>query len=78
MTAILPILPYIQITLAILLMIGVLLQRSAASVGGAFGGSDDFSSSFHTKRGFEKGLFFFTIIVGVLFAISALLAIIIK
>lgn len=72
------ILPYIQVVLVVLLTLGILLQRSSAGLGGAFGGSDDFASSFHTKRGFEKFLFFFTISVSILFAISAILAIILK
>lgn len=66
-------LPYIQLILSVLLIAAVLLQRTGAQVGGAFGGSDNFSSAFHTRRGFEKGLFIVTIIIGVLFAVSALL-----
>lgn len=66
-------LPYIQLILSVLLVAAVLLQRTGAQVGGAFGGSDNFSSAFHTRRGFEKGLFVITIIIGVLFAISALI-----
>lgn len=65
-------LPYIQLILSVLLVAAILLQRTGAQVGGAFGGSDNFSSAFHTRRGFEKGLFIVTIIIGVLFAISAL------
>jgi preprotein translocase subunit SecG len=42
-------------------------------MGGAFGGNDAFSSAHHTRRGLEKALFIITIIVGVLFALSALL-----
>ena len=66
-------LPYIQIILSVLLVCSILLQRTGAQVGGAFGGSDNFSSAFHTRRGAEKGLFIVTIILAVLFAISALL-----
>jgi protein translocase SecG subunit len=65
-------LPYIQIILSVLLVAAILLQRTGAQVGGAFGGSDNFSSAFHTRRGFEKTLFIATIIIAVLFAISAL------
>jgi protein translocase SecG subunit len=67
------VLPYIQIILAIVLIATILLQRTGAQVGGAFGGSDNFSSAFHTRRGFEKGLFTTSIIIAILFAISALL-----
>lgn len=69
-------LPYIQIILSVVLLAAILIQRTGAQVGGAFGGSDNFSSAFHTRRGFEKGLFIVTIIIGVLFAISALLSLI--
>lgn len=66
-------LPYIQIGLAALLITVVLLQKTGAGVGGAFGG-DGFSSGFHTRRGIEKTLFRATIIIGLLFVASALLA----
>jgi len=65
-------LPYIQIILSVFLVVTILLQRTGAQVGGAFGGSDNFSSAFHTRRGFEKVLFTTTIIIAVLFAVSAL------
>lgn len=65
-------LPYIQIILSVLLVAAILLQRTGAQVGGAFGGSDNFSSAFHTRRGFEKVLFIVTIIIAILFAVSAL------
>lgn len=69
-------LPYIQIVLAIILIAAILLQRTGAQIGGAFGGSDNFSSAFHTRRGFEKTLFIVTIVIAILFAISALLSLI--
>jgi protein translocase SecG subunit len=68
-------LPYIQIALSILLGTGVLLQHSDASLGGAFGGSDNWSSTFHTRRGFEKILFNGTIVIAILFTFSSILAI---
>ncbi len=71
------ILPYIQIALSILLVIAIILQQTGAGLGGAFGGSDS-SSGFHTRRGFEKVLFNITIILAVLFALSALIALIAK
>ena len=66
------ILPFVQIGLSILIIGAVLLQRTGASLGGAFG-ADNFSSGFHTRRGLEKTLFRATIILGILFAISALI-----
>ena len=70
-------LPYIQIVLGALLIIAVILQRTGASLGGAFG-SDNFSSGFHTRRGLEKTLFRATIALGILFALSALVNLIIS
>jgi len=64
-------LPYVQIVLSILLVGSILLQRTGASLGGAFG-ADNFSSGFHTRRGLEKTLFYATIVIATLFALSAL------
>ena len=64
-------LPYVQVVLSVLLMVSVLLQRTGASLGGAFG-ADNFSSGFHTRRGLEKTLFRATIILAILFALTAL------
>jgi preprotein translocase subunit SecG len=76
MNAIAGILPYAQITLAVLLIGSVLLQQTGSSLGGAFGG-DNFSAGFHTRRGFEKLLFNATIVIATLFGITAFLALII-
>lgn len=76
MSSLAAILPYIEIVLAILLVVAILIQKSQAGVGGSFGGNDNFAAGFHTRRGFEKKLFYFTIIIGVLFAISSLLIVI--
>ncbi len=70
-------LPYVQIVLSILIIVSVILQRTGASLGGAFG-ADNFSSGFHTRRGLEKTLFTSTIVLGVLFAASALLNLLIS
>jgi len=64
------ILPYIQIILSMLLIAGVLLQRSEAGLGSAFGGDGATGGRF-TRRGFEKILFNATIVVAILFALSA-------
>ena len=64
-------LAYGQIVLSILLVVCILLQRTGASLGGAFG-ADNFSSGFHTRRGLERNLFYATIVLAVLFALSAL------
>lgn len=71
------ILPYAQIILSVILVLAILLQQSSAGVGGALGGGD--GGSFHqTRRGFEKFLFFLSILCAILFALFGLLAIIIK
>jgi protein translocase SecG subunit len=71
------ILPYAQIILSVILVTAILLQQSAAGLGGALGGGDT-ESFHHTRRGFEKFLFYLSLICGVLFALFALLSIIIK
>ena len=71
------VLPYIQIVLAVLLVIFVMLQQTGASLGGAFGG-DNFSAAYHTRRGTEKWLFWATIVTGVLFAVSAFVSLLVR
>ena len=73
MTIIAKILPWVQIILSALLVLSILLQQSSAGVGGALGGGDG-GATFHTRRGFEKFLFYFTIVIAILFAASAVLA----
>jgi len=77
MVALQSILPYVQIALSALLIVTILLQHTGASLGGAFG-ADNFGSGFHTRRGLEKTLFFATIILGILFALSALVNLLIS
>lgn len=71
------VLPIIQVILSALLIGAILLQRSEAGLGSAFG-ADGFSAGFHERRGFEKILFNGTITVAVLFAISALVTLIFR
>ncbi len=70
------VLPYIQIVLSVALIMCILLQQTGASLGGAFGG-DNFSAAYHTRRGMEKYLFWASIVIGTLFAASALIALVI-
>lgn len=69
------ILPYVQIILSVVLIVAVLLQHSEAGLGAAFGGAGDAGFK-HTRRGFEKILFNSTIVIAILFAVSAFLALI--
>ncbi|MEK7539489.1 MAG: preprotein translocase subunit SecG [Patescibacteria group bacterium] len=71
------ILPYAQIIISVVLVSAVLLQQSSAGVGGALGGGGG-EGFHHTRRGFEKFLFYLSIVCGILFALFALLSIIIK
>ena len=71
------ILPYVQIIHSVILVVAILLQQSGAGVGGALGGSDN-ESFHHTRRGFEKFLFYLSIVCAILFALFALLSIVIK
>ena len=69
------VLPYAQITLSILLIASILLQQRGSNLGGAFGG-DNFSAAFHKRRGAELFLFRASIVLGILFVVSALLALV--
>ena len=66
-------LPYIQIILSLLLIAGVLLQRSEASLGSAYG-MDSASGSRFVRRGFEKTVFKATVLIAILFAASAFMS----
>ncbi len=77
MSTILRILPYLQIIISIVLVISILLQQSGAGVGGALGGSDSLGA-YHTKRGLEKTLFYVAIVCSILFALIALLSVLLK
>lgn len=64
------ILPLIQIVLSVLLCAAILLQQRGSGLGAAFGGE---GNVFRTKRGVEKGLFYATIGIAILFFITAIL-----
>lgn len=59
----------LQAIIAILLIASILMQNRGSGLGAVFGG--DFGG-YHTKRGFEKFLFRASVVLGVLFAITAL------
>jgi preprotein translocase subunit SecG len=64
-------LPYLEISLSLLLIVGVVLQQRGAGLGGAFGG-DNFASTFYKRRGAEKFLFNATIVIAILFVGTAI------
>jgi preprotein translocase subunit SecG len=70
-------LPYIEITISILLILGIVLQQRGAGLGGAFGG-DNFASTFYKRRGAEKFLFNATIVLAILFVVAAITAFLIS
>jgi len=59
----------VQIILAITLITVILLQVKSASLGSAFGGSD--ASIYTTRRGIDKVLFNFTVILAVVFLLTS-------
>ena len=62
-------LPIIQIALSILLITAILLQQRGTGLGAAFGGE---STVFRTKRGIEKSLHYATIVIAILFFLTAI------
>ncbi len=63
------ILDIIQVVLAVLLTTAILLQARGTNVGLAFGGDGSF---YRTRRGIEKKLHIFTVVLAVLFFATAL------
>ena len=66
------ILPYAQMGLALLLVIGILLQQRGAGLSSTFGGA---GVGYSTKRGAEKIIFQATIVIAVLFITACILAV---
>lgn len=65
----LKLLQYGEIIVAILLTVSILLQNRGAGLSSAFGG--DFGG-YHSKRGFEKFLFRFSVFFSLIFIILAI------
>jgi protein translocase SecG subunit len=61
----------IQVISAILIIVSVLLQQKGTGLSGVFGGS---SVSYLTRRGAEKFLTIFTVVMAVIFVLSILLS----
>lgn len=59
----------LQIALSVLLIAAILLQQRGSGLGSAFGGE---GNVFRTKRGVEKGLYYLTIVLAVLFFVTAI------
>ncbi len=69
MELLVPALPWIQIVVSVLLVGLILLQRSGAELGGAFGGGDGSGGTLYTRRGFEQVIFIVTIVLAVIFIV---------
>ncbi len=61
-----------QIVLSIALILAVLFQVTGGGLGGIFGQPD---TVYRTKRGMEKTLFQFTIVLVILFVIVSIIAV---
>lgn len=62
----------VMIIISLVLVLVVLLQTKGSSFSGAFGG--DTGSINRTRRGLEKTLYQFTIVIGVVFTLIAFLS----
>lgn len=62
-----------QIIVSVLLIVAILLQNRGQGLSASFGGSGEF---YRSKRGLEKILFWFTIIMVFLFLITSLVSLI--
>ncbi len=54
----------VQMVIALLLILAIILQNRGSGTGAVFGGGNQV---FRAKRGAEKTLYYFTIILGVIF-----------
>lgn len=69
------VLSLVQIVLVTLLVTSVLLQMQGAGLGSLFGSSE---TSYHTKRGAEKTLFYATIALAIAFMATSLVSVMVK
>lgn len=70
------ILTIIQIIVSILLIAGIILQRSGDGIEGALGGGMNTESMRGTRRGFESFIFQATVVLGVAFAALSVMQIV--
>lgn len=59
----------LQIIVSILLIISILMQNKGSGLGAVFGGD---TGGYYAKRGFEKFLFYFSIVLATLFIVLAI------
>ncbi len=61
-----------QLVISIVLIIAIVLQVRGGGLGGVFGGQE---AVFRTKRGVEKTLFQFTVVLAVLFILVSIFSV---
>ncbi|AKM82464.1 TPA: preprotein translocase subunit SecG [Candidatus Berkelbacteria bacterium] len=66
---------YIQIGIALLLLVSILMQHRGTGLGGAFGGE---GNVYRSRRGAEKFLFYATIVLAVAFVALAVVNILLQ
>lgn len=76
MALIASLLPGIQVVISILLIGAILLQQRGAGMGGAFG--DSSQGTYYKRRGAELFLFQASIVLSILFALTALLQLVVS
>lgn len=62
-----------EIVVSVALIGLVLIQERSSGAGGIFGGGGGESSSFQTRRGIEKMVYWGTVVAAILFALLAIL-----
>jgi preprotein translocase subunit SecG len=62
-----------QIIIAVMVVVVILAQVRGGGLGGIFGGSGE--SAFRTRRGIERTLFRFTIVLVIVFIILSMLSV---
>jgi preprotein translocase subunit SecG len=66
----------VQIIVCVLLMLVILTQAKGSGFSGTFGG--DSGSIYRTRRGVEKTLFQFTIVIGIIYLLLSIVASIVE
>jgi protein translocase SecG subunit len=74
MNTVTQILPIVQLIISLLLILAILAQRSGDGIEGALGGSSA-NLTYFVRRGGERFLFVATIVLAILFAVTAIIGI---
>ena len=60
----------LQMIVSVFLIISILLQNKGSGLGAAFGGD---TGGYYAKRGFDKFLLYFSIVLSIMFVLLAIL-----